>query len=212
MRTAPVARNRALLVVTGLLSLLAAAWLAAGWFDLQDRWAAGARLLPASGQPLGAIWREQHGWLLPVLAALAVVLVVLGLLVLLRQVPWRPRALTLRVVGDDGTLLGSVEPAVVEKALEGRVGTLPGVLGAHVQVSGAASAAHVQCELQVASSAEVGWVVAATRERLASDVTAALAHPPSRVDVFVRLRNPARRRAGATAVAPTRPSEPAALS
>lgn len=143
MRSVSGVRNRIHLTLVAVACLLGAVWLAGGWFDLRDRWPALAHLLPGSDERWHALWAQRPGWLLPTLPVVAVLLVLHGVLMLVRQVPRRPVSTTLRIVDTDGTLLASVAPSVLEKALAGRLSAVPGVVDARVQVSGAASASRV---------------------------------------------------------------------
>ena len=188
MRSVSGARNRTRLAVSGVLSLLLATWLAFDWFNLKERSDALSPILLPGSRTLGSIWVEQRSWLLPAAAVLSILLVLLGLLTLLRQVPRRPKALPLRLVDGQGRLVASAQSAVMEKALAGRVAAIPGVLGSTVHLSGAANDLCVQCELTIAESAQVSWVIDAARKRLAGDLAQALSSAPRRVDVLVRLR------------------------
>lgn len=194
MRTVSAARNRLALVIVGLLALVAGARViasSAGW---------GARLggpwdtvLAASTSTPAQLAAAHQAWLLPAGIAVALVAAVLGLVLLVAQVPAAPRASVFRISGSEGRDLGSIEPSVLARALAERIEGLTGVQGADVQVLGAASAPVVRAELTLAEDAEIAWVTDAVRGRLAEDSATALGRPPEQVDLLVHLSGRFRR-------------------
>lgn len=194
MRTVSAARNRLALVIVGLLALVAGAWViasSAGW---------GARLggpwdtvLAAPTSTPAQLAAAQQAWLLPAGIAVALVAAVLGLVLLVAQVPSAPRASVFRISGAEGRDLGSIEPSVLARALAERIEGLTGVQGADVQVLGAASAPVVRADLTLAEDAEIAWVTDAVRGRLAEDSATALGRPPEQVDLLVHLGGRVRR-------------------
>lgn len=191
MRFIRATRNRATLLVVGLLTLAAAAWLGATQLDVGARWAT-ASALPDPGSTVGELVAPEQPWLLPLAGALAVVAVLAGLGLLVAQVPTRPTAVPLRFGDDDGTLHASVGTAVVERALAEHLEATPGVLDADVHLRGTARDVWVQAEVTVASESEVAWAVDGARRVLADDLEVALGAAPRRLDVLVHLRAGAR--------------------
>lgn len=189
MRSISGSGNRFALAVFGLLSLVAAAWLAAPRFDLASRWPAGEPVL-ALGDTTPQSLVDWHGpWLVPVACAVVVAALLVGITLLLRQIPRQPAAPTLRLTGDDGALLASLEPSVLERALEERAEGVTGVLDADVRVGGTSRAPWVQASATLDEDSETGWVIDEVRQRIADDLAQTLGADPSRVDLLVHLRS-----------------------
>ena len=171
MRSLSGTRNRVVLVLAGVIALLAAAWLLTVSFGVT---------LPGHTEPvvdlagdttLAEFAATQRDWLLPTAAVVTVLAVLIGLLLLLGQIPSRPSSSTLRF-HRDGTLLGTVEPRVLERALAERLDQLAGIEDADLDVSGSTEALCVQGTVTAAAESELEWSVGEARRRLAADVQA----------------------------------------
>ena len=110
-----------------------------------------------------------------------------GLFLLLMQVPRRPANSSLRISGSDGVLLATLSPDVLSQALSERVQDLPGVERCTVFVTGSPTKLWVQADTSVAPDCEVEWTVTEIRKLLNEDVGTSLGAPPKQVDVLVRL-------------------------
>lgn len=186
MRSVSGARNRVVLALTGLLSALAGTWLVASNLDASRHWPEVDHLVAEPGVQLGSLAQQHWTWLLPVSGALAVLLLLAGLWLLLRQLPRRARTAPLRLTGPDRSLLASVDTAVLERALAERAQELPGVSDCTVWVAGSARELWLQVTATVSPDAEVALTVAGLRQRLAEDATTALGSAPQQVDLVVR--------------------------
>lgn len=189
MRSVSGPRNRLVLVVAGVLALLAAAWTASAALGLAERWPGAEAVLPHGDSTPASLAAAHQQWLLPVAAAASILAVLLGLWLLLAQVPSRVRTPTLRLRDEDGGLLGTLEPSVLERALTEHVEQVAGVVDATVQLSGAVSAPAVQASVTIAEDAETAWAVEAVRDLLADDVRTVLGTRPRTVDLLVHLRS-----------------------
>lgn len=194
MRSLSGTRNRIVLVVAGVLTLAAAAWLIAVSFALitPDTAVLGGLALPG-GSTVDTVAQERRGWLLPAAAIAAVLALLAGLALLFAQVPTAPAQSLLRFHDDedDGTILATLEPQVLERALVERVEGVPGVEEAELRVAGSAAALRVQGEVTVSEGAEVEWVVEQARSVLAADLETALGAAPRAIDLLVRLQSSA---------------------
>lgn len=188
MRSLSGTRNRVVLVLAGVIALLAAAWLLAVSFGVT---------LPGHTEPvvdlagdttLAEFAATQRDWLLPTAAVVTVLAVLIGLLLLLGQIPSRPSSSTLRF-HRDGTLLGTVEPRVLERALAERLDQVAGIEDADLDVSGSTEALCVQGTVTAAAESELEWSVGEARRRLAADVQASTGTAPRRIDLLVALRS-----------------------
>ncbi|BDA63868.1 hypothetical protein [Actinomyces capricornis] len=214
MRSVSGARNRIALALTGLVALLAAAWLTAAHLDLVASWPQGRAALA----PAGARWRELAAggdpWIVPAAAGASVLVVLAGVLLLLAQIPRRARTSPLRLTGHDGTLLATLDPQVMGRALSERAEEIPGVTSCSVWVAGSSRSTWLQATARIAQDAEVAWTVSDLRRRLADDAATALGQAPHQVDVLIRPHRTAvsrsitgargTRQGGATQVRPTR--------
>ncbi|WP_206516716.1 hypothetical protein [Brachybacterium saurashtrense] len=189
MRSVSGPRNRLVLVAAAVLALLAAAWTASAALGLAERWPRAEAVLPHGDSTPASLAAAHQQWLLPVAAAASVLVVLLGLWLLLAQVPSRVRTPTLRLRDADGGLLGSLEPAVLERALTEHVEQVAGVVDATVQLSGAVSAPAVQASVTIAEDAETAWAVEAVRGLLADDIRTVLGAEARTVDLLVHLRS-----------------------
>lgn len=187
MRSQSGPRNRIVLLVLGVLALAAAAWLAAAAYDLAPDGGTLDSIVP-DGSSTPATLLEGAGWALPVGIAVSAVAVLGGLLLLITQIPTAPARAVLRLHDSDGTVLATVEPQVVERALVERVEEVSGVEHASVRLAGSAARARVVAEVTVAASAEIAWTIAQARTRLHEDLHTSLGSAPRSVDVLVTLR------------------------
>lgn len=190
MRTLSGSRNRLALVLAGLLALLAAAWLAAVAFDLVAPGTALGGLVVPAESTVAAVVQDHRGWLLPAASVAAVLAVLAGLGLAAVQFPKAPAHTVLRFHDSDGTVLATLDPQVLERALVERVEAVPGVVEVSLRVSGSAAALRVVGEVAVSDGAEVEWAVDQTRQLLASDVETVLGRAPQTIDLLVRLRSP----------------------
>lgn len=214
MRSVSGALNRIALAVTGLAALLVAAWLAASHLDLAASWPQGRALLAPAGARLKELVAGEEHWIAPAAAAASILVVLAGIALLLAQIPRRARTSPLRLTGDDGSLLATLDPRVMGRALAERAEEIPGVASCTVWVAGSSRSTWLQATARIAQDAEVAWAVSDLRRRLAQDAATALSHAPHQVDVLIRphrstvsrsltgARGP--HRAGAAQVRPTR--------
>ncbi|KAA0918334.1 hypothetical protein [Dietzia sp. ANT_WB102] len=191
MRSLSGIRNRLVLLLVGVLALVAAAWLGAVAFGLFSTVGALDGVLAPGEQTVDAIVQTHRGWLLPTASVVAVLATLAGLALLIGQIPSQPGNTVLRFHDRDRTVLASVEPAVLERALADHVADVPGVLDSSVHVSGSTVDLCVQAEIAVSEGAEVEWTIGQARRLLAADVSTALGSAPRRVDLLVRLRSTA---------------------
>lgn len=203
MRTVSGPRNRLILVAASVIALLAAAWLASAALGLADRWPDAEAILPHGDSTPASLAATHEQWLPPVAVAVAVLAVLVGIWLLVLQIPSRPTTSPLRFSDDSSALLGTLEPAVLERALSEHVEGLAGVLDASVQVSGSSRALWVQASAVIAEDAEAGWVASSVRERLAEDIRTVLGVEARQVDLLLQLR---------TSAAPSRAGSGAALA
>lgn len=190
MRSLSGPRNRVALTVAALLMLAAAAWLIAVSFALVPAGSPLAGLMPPADSTVSTLVQDHRGWLLPVATAASILAVLAGLGLLGAQIPTAPAHTTLRLPGDDGSVLATVEPQVLERALVERVEGVPGVKEASVRVSGSTTSLRVFAEVTVAEDAQVEWAVEEARRVLAADPATALGTAPRSVDLLVRLHTP----------------------
>lgn len=190
MRSLSGTRNRTVLVLAGLLTLIAAAWLLAVTFALDVSGLPIRDLLVPGSSTVADVLGEHRAWLLPAASVAAVVAVLAGLALLIAQIPSAPAHAQMRFHHDDGHVLATLEPQVLERALEERVESVPGVVESSLRVSGSAAALHVQGEVTVSDNAEVEWAVDEARSLLATDLETAMGVAPRGIDLLVRLRSP----------------------
>ena len=190
MRSLSGTRNRVALTVAALLILAAAAWLIAVSFALVPADTPLAGLMPPADSTVSTLVQDHRGWALPAATAASILAVLSGLGLLAAQIPTAPAYTTLRLPGDDGTVLATVEPQVLERALVERVESVPGVKEASVRVSGSTTSLRVFAEVTVAQDAQVEWAVEEARRVLAADLATALGTAPRSVDLLVRLHTP----------------------
>ena len=187
MRSVSAALNRVFLAFFGLLIVCAAAWFLASGLDAGHSVPSIAAYLAAAQDEIGALLSLRAHWLLPLGVLMSVITFVVGLFLLLMQVPRRPANSSLRLSGSDGTLLATLSPDVLSQALSERAQGVPGIEGCTVFVTGSPSKLWVQAETSVAPDCEVEWTVTEIRKLLNEDVATSLGTPPKQVDVLVRL-------------------------
>ena len=187
MRSVSAALNRVFLAFFGLLIVCAAAWFLASGLDAGHSVPSIAAYLAAAQDEIGALLSLRAHWLLPLGVLMSVITFVVGLFLLLMQVPRRPANSSLRLSGSDGTLLATLSPDVLSQALSERAQGVPGIEGCTVFVTGSPSKLWVQAETSVAPDCEVEWTVTEIRKLLNKDVATSLGTPPKQLDVLVRL-------------------------
>ncbi len=187
MRSVSAALNRVFLSFFGLLIVCAAAWFLASGLDAGHSVPSIAAYLAAAQDEIGALLSLRAHWLLPLGVLMSVITFVVGLFLLLMQVPRRPANSSLRLSGSDGTLLATLSPDVLSQALSERAQGVPGIEGCTVFVTGSPSKLWVQAETSVAPDCEVEWTVTELRKLLNEDVATSLGTPPKQLDVLVRL-------------------------
>ena len=187
MRSVSAALNRVFLAFFGLLIVCAAAWFLASGLDAGHSVPSIAAYLAAAQDEIGALLSLRAHWLLPLGVLMSVITFVVGLFLLLMQVPRRPANSSLRLSGSDGTLLATLSPDVLSQALSERAQGVPGIEGCTVFVTGSPSKLWVQAETSVAPDCEVEWTVTELRKLLNEDVATSLGTPPKQLDVLVRL-------------------------
>lgn len=178
MRQSPAALNRSWLAVLGVVLILGAAALLAATAGLLDTLVQGVPS-PEDGTPLLDVDPAATAAAPAVLGGAAgagVVLAVLGLAWLAAQVPRRRRTRTYRLhaAGDNG--LVTINPAILEGALNADIERLPGVEKSRSVLRGSASAPDVTIRTTLNHRASIGDTVASIRggavERLAASLEA----------------------------------------
>lgn len=200
MRSLSGTRNRVALTVAGLLTLAVAAWLVAVSFALIPAGSPLAGLTVPADSTVSMLVQEHRGWALPAATAASVLAVLAGLGLLLAQIPTAPAHTSLRLHDDDGTVLATLEPQVLERALAERVEGVPGVEEASVRVSGSTTSLRILAEVTIAEEAQVEWAVEEARRVLAADPETALGTSPRSVDLLVRVHTPRTSRSDRVAV------------
>lgn len=186
MRSVSGARNRLALALVGLVALLAAAWLVAAFADLASTHPQTRPYLAPAATRVGELAPGASSWLVPLTAVVSILVALAGLSLLVAQVPRRARTAALRLTGQDGSLLATVDPDVLGRALAERAQDIPGVTSCSVWVAGSSRSVWLQATARLAQEAEVAWAVADLRRRLAQDAATALGHEPQQVDVLIR--------------------------
>ena len=187
MRSVSAALNRVLLAFFGLLIVCAAAWFLASGLDAGHSVPGIAAYLAAAQDEIGALLSPRAHWLLPLGVLMSVITFVVGLFLLLMQVPRRPANSPLRLSGSDGTLLATLSPDVLSQALSERAQGVPGIEGCTVFTTGSPTKLWVQADASVAPDCEVEWTITELRKQLSEDVATSLGAPPKQLDVLVRL-------------------------
>ena len=187
MRSVSAALNRVFLAFFGLIIVCASAWFLASGLDAGHWVPSIAAYLATTQDEIGALLSPRAHWLLPLGVLMSVITFMVGLFLLLMQVPRRPANSSLRISGSDDTLLATLSPDVLSRALSERAQGVPGVERCTVFVTGSPSKLWVQADTSVAPDCEIEWTVAELRKQLNSDVEMSLGAPPKQLDVLVRL-------------------------
>ncbi len=188
MRSVSAALNRVFLAFFGLLIVCAAAWFLASGLDAGHYSVPSiAAYLAAAQDEIGALLSPRAHWLLPLGVLTSVITFVVGLFLLLMQVPRRPANSPLRISGSDDTLLATLSPDVLSQALSERAQGVPGIEGCTVFATGSPTKLWVQADASVAPDCEVEWTITEVRKQLSEDVATSLGTPPKQLDVLVRL-------------------------
>ena len=187
MRSVSAALNRVLLAFFGLLIVCTSAWFLASGLDVGHHLPVISVYLAAAHDQIGAILSPRTHWLVPCGVLASALAFVAGLFLLLMQVPRRPANSSLRISGSDDTLLATLSPDVLSRALSERAQGVPGVERCTVFVTGSPSKLWVQADTSVAPDCEVEWTVTELRKQLSEDVATSLGTPPKQLDVLVRL-------------------------
>ena len=187
MRSVSAALNRVFLAFFGLLIVCAAAWFLASGLDAGHSVPSIAAYLATAQDEIGALLSPRAHWLLPLGVLMSVITFVVGLFLLLMQVPRRPANSSLRISGSDDTLAATLSPDVLSQALSERAQGVPGIEGCTVFVTGSPTKLWVQADASVAPDCEVEWTVTELRKLLNEDVATSLGTPPKQLDVLVRL-------------------------
>lgn len=191
MRSVSGPRNRLILVVASVIALLAAAWLASAALGLTSRWPGAEVVLPHADSTPASLVAAHEQWLLPVAVVATVLAVLVGIWLLVLQIPSRPTTAPLRFSDDSSALLGTLEPAVLERALSEHIEDVSGVLDASVQVTGSSTSLWVQATATIAEDAEACWAAQSVRGRLAEDVRTVLGVDARQIDLLIHLRSSA---------------------
>lgn len=187
MRSVSAALNRVFLAFFGLLIVCAAAWFLASGLDTGHSVPSIAAYVATTQDEIGALLSPRAHWLLPLGVLMSVITFVVGLFLLLMQVPRRPANSSLRLSGSDGTLLATLSPDVLSQALSERAQGVPGIEGCTVFTTGSPTKLWVQADASVAPDCEVEWTITELRKQLSKDVATSLGAPPKQLDVLVRL-------------------------
>ena len=187
MRTVSAALNRTLLAVFGLLIAFVALWFLASGLDAGHYVHGISAYLTAAQDEIGAILSPRAHLLVPWGGLPSAIACLVGLFLLLMQVPRRPANSSLRISGSDGALLATLPPEVLSQALSKRALGVPGVERCTVFVTGSPSKLWVQADTSVAPDCEVEWTIAELRKQLNEDVGTSLGTPPKQLDVLIRL-------------------------
>ena len=97
MRRVSAALNRALLAIFGLLVACAAIWVLASGLDAGHYVPGMSDYLASAQEDIGAFLSPRAHWLVPLVLLASVLAFLLGLLLLLMQVPRRPANSSLRI-------------------------------------------------------------------------------------------------------------------
>lgn len=190
MRAVAGPRNRIILTLAGVLAILAGAWMLSPLLPLTGLPPQLNAVLPEGEMSAGALLGPgAPTWSAAATFAVAVLVAVVGLLLLLMQLPASPPRLTVRIADEEGSLLGSLQPDVLERALTEAMQTITGVDDGSVRFTGSARASHVYATTTVAADSDIAWVVTAVRRQLSDDVKSALGTAPLTVDLLIRLRS-----------------------
>lgn len=187
MRQTPGRLNRGWLAVVGIVLILGAAALFAATAGLLDDILQGAPA-PESGSPLLDVDPAATAAapaLLGGAAGAGILLALLGLAWLAAQVPRRRRTRTYRLQGAEDNGLVSVNPALLEAALNADIETLPGVAKSRSVLRGSASAPEVTLRTTLHHRAAVADVVGSIRGGAVERLAASLEAEPRSVAIII---------------------------
>ena len=190
MRSVSAALNRVLLAFFGLLIVCAAAWFLASGLDAGHSVPSIAAYLASAQDEIGALLSPRAHWLLPLGVLMSVITFMVGLFLLLMQVPRRVAASPMRLSDSEGLLLTTLDPEVLSQALSERAQGVSGVERCTVWVSGTLSHLQIQADASVSQECEIDWTVSTLRSRLQQDVSISLGYEPKQIDLLVRLERP----------------------
>lgn len=177
------ALNRILILIVGLAMIIAAlaaimigSGLATGWANPwlgppADR--AGLRL-PGTGDPVvitGGLDQLTGTTVLIILAVAGVVLAVIGVAWVIAGIPRPTPSPTFRLHADPGSGAITIEPKVLEGAVERQLDGLPGVTGARATIRGAVAEPDVDLAITIDEQADLADLV----DRVHSAILPALA-------------------------------------
>ncbi len=183
--------NRAWLTIIGIIALLAGltSLLFASGLASQVGQALGlqAELAPPSQPVLSA---EPETLIEPAgvaigTAVVGVVLALLALSWLVKQVPRKNQARTLRLHADGSEGLTMCQPHVITDAVEGQIEAFPGVLKSGAVLRGTAASPELTVHAAVGDRADIREVVDYIHERTASDLETALEVPLRRLGIIL---------------------------
>ena len=194
MRQSPARLNRFWLAVIGLVLLVGAAVLGAATAGLLGTVVPGAAS-PSSGSPVVALDPAataaapalQGG-----LVAAGVLLAVLGLVWLLAQVPRRRRTRTYRLQAAEDNGLVSLNPALLEGALNEDIERLPDVRKSRSVLRGSAAEPDITIRATLDHRAPVADVVRSIREGAVERLAGSLEAVPRTVAIIVDISTASR--------------------
>lgn len=182
MRTFPAALNRTLLLLLGLALLIGGAWCLWPWAGetlnlATPAWAATVAPAPGAVIAPGATEALELAWMPAAVIAAGVVLVLLGLLWLLRQIPRSGRAGTLRFSGNPAAGTTRMDPKVLESAVADAAEALPRVASARAVLRGSAGSPDLLLHVEADPGADLGELTAALAANVTDDVALCLGTP-----------------------------------
>ena len=194
MRSVSGSWNRIILAGAGIVTVIAASWVLASGLNIRERWPAATSFVAPASTRIDSAVMGQEAWLLPAMFAASIIAALLGVLLLIMQVPRKAPASPLRFTDADGTLLATISPEVLSQALSERGEEVSGVKRCSAWVTGSPSNLWVQATATVSQNCEVEWAVSELRNRLDNDLAVSLGAHPKQVDVLLTLDSPSRSR------------------
>ena len=120
MRSVSGSWNRIILASAGIVTVIAASWVLASGLNVREHWPATTSFLAPASTRIDNATMGQEAWLLPAVFAASIIAVLLGVVLLIMQVPRKASASPLRFTDADGTLLATISPEVLAQALSER--------------------------------------------------------------------------------------------
>ena len=194
MRSVSGSWNRIILASAGIVTVIAASWVLASGLNVREHWPATTSFLAPASTRIDNATMGQEAWLLPAVFAASIIAVLLGVVLLIMQVPRKASASPLRFTDADGTLLATISPEVLAQALSERGEDVSGVKRCSAWVTGSPGNLRVQATATVSQNCEVEWAVSELRNRLNNDLAVSLGTHPKQVDVLLTLDSPSRSR------------------